>query len=96
MRNYSVLVVDDEVPFLDAIRRCLSAQGFDRVVFSCDPVEAANIIRSEPFFDLCLIDVNMPDMSGDKLLELVKEHSATTECIMISARDDARTALACL
>jgi two-component system response regulator AtoC len=38
----------------------------------------------------------MSGMSGDKLLELIKEHSATSECIMILARDDARTALACL
>jgi len=96
MRNYSVLVVDDEVPFLESIRRCLSAEGFQRMVFLSDPVEAANVIRSDPSFDICLLDVNMPDMSGDKLLELVKGHSATTECIMISARDDARTALECL
>ena len=96
MRNYSVLVVDDEVPFLNGIRRCFSAAGFQRLVFLSDPVEAAKIILSEASFDLCLFDVNMPAMSGDKLLELVKGHSATTECIMISALDDARTALACL
>jgi DNA-binding NtrC family response regulator len=96
MKNYSVLVVDDEVPFLDAIRRCFNTEGFQRMVFLSDPGEAAKIILSEAYFDLCLLDVNMPGMSGDKLLELIKEHNATTECIMISARDDARTALACL
>ncbi len=96
MSNYSVLVVDDEIPFLDSIKRCLGAEGFQRMVFLSNAVEAAKIILSEASFDLCLIDVNMPDMSGDKLLELVKGHSATTECIMVSARDDARTALACL
>ena len=96
MRNYSVLVVDDEVPFLNSIRRCVSAEGFQHLVFLSDPVEAAKIILSEASFDLCLFDVNMPGMSGVKLLELVKGHSATTECIMISAQDDARTALACL
>lgn len=96
MSNYSVLVVDDEIPFLDSIRRCLGAEGFQRMVFLSNAVEAAKTILSEASFDLCLLDVNMPDMSGDKLLELVKGHSATTECIMISARDDARTALACL
>ncbi len=96
MRNYSVLVVDDEVPFLNSIRRCFSAEGFQHLVFLSDPVEAAKIILSEASFDLCLFDVNMPGMTGVKLLELVKGHSATTECIMISAQDDARTALACL
>ena len=96
MRNYSVLVVDDEVPFLNSIRRCFSAERFQHLVFLSDPVEAAEIILSEASFDLCLFDVNMPGMSGAKLLELVKGHSATTECIMISAQDDARTALACL
>ncbi len=96
MRNYSVLVVDDEVTFLNSIRRCLTSEGYQRMVFSSNPVEAAKIILSKAPFDLCLLDLNMPDMSGDKLLELVKEHSATTECIMISARDDARIALACL
>ena len=96
MKNYSVLVVDDEVLFLEGIRRCFSTEGFRHVTYLSDALEASNLILSEVSFDLCLLDVNMLGMSGDKLLELVKEHNATTECIMISARDDAKTALSCL
>lgn len=96
MKSYSVLVVDDEVLFLEGIKSCFSTEGFRRVVYLSDAVEASKIILSEAAFDLCLLDVNMPGMSGEKLLELVKERNVTAECIMISARDDARTALSCL
>ena len=64
MRNYSVLVVDDEVPFLNSIRRCFNAEGFQRLVFLSDPVEAAKIILSEASFDLCLFDADAAGLDG--------------------------------
>jgi hypothetical protein len=37
MKNYSVLVVDDEVLFLEGIKRCFSTEVFQRMVF--DPIQ---------------------------------------------------------
>ena len=83
-------------PFSMVLGAALEPRGFSAWFFYPIRLKQPKTILSEASFDLCLIDVNMPAMSGDKLLELVKGHSATTECIMISALDDARTALACL
>ena len=38
----------------------------------------------------------MPSMSGIELLEAIKTNSPTTECIMVTAVDEARTAIHCL
>ena len=38
----------------------------------------------------------MPKMSGIKLLEVIKTNSPATECIMVSAVDESKTANDCL
>ncbi|MCU0605780.1 MAG: sigma-54 dependent transcriptional regulator, partial [Desulfobacterales bacterium] len=40
--------------------------------------------------------LGMPEMNGQELLDLIKKHSPTTECIMVTAVNDARTAVECL
>ena len=52
--------------------------------------------KSEEAFDLALIDVGMPELDGQGLLETIKKHSPGTECIMVTAVNDARTAVQCL
>jgi len=49
-------------------KRMLEMQGY-RVETKRNPVEALELVRSEPDrFDLIITDMTMPNMTGDKLL----------------------------
>ena len=47
-------------------------------------------------FEVALIDITMPGMDGVQLLEIIKKNQPQIECIMITALDEARTAVDCL
>ncbi len=94
--SHSILVIDDDRDYLDLIRGRLSAAGFASVDILDDPTAAAAAFESRGAFDVALIDLSMPEMDGQQLLDLIKRHSPTTECIMVTAVNDARTAVQCL
>lgn len=43
-----------------------------------------------------MIDMTMPGMGGIELLEVIKNTSPRTECIMVTAVNEARVAVQCL
>ena len=92
----SIIVIDDERDFLESVRRGLIISGFKNVVLEQSPRKAASVFENGGFYDLALIDINMPDMNGIELLEIVKNISPNTECIMVTAVDEARVAVECL
>jgi len=91
-----IIVVDDDHDYLDIIQRGLSAAGFTNIVTEDDPVEAGRRFKKNEPYDIALIDMNMPGLNGIELLELIKNTSPNTECIMITALNEARTAVDCL
>jgi len=95
--NYNILAVDDEQDFLDSIRRGLLTAGFRNVFLESNAKKAAALFeRKETFVDVALIDITMPGMNGVDLLEYIKQNSPETECIMITAVNDAEVAVECL
>ena len=78
-----ILVVDDEVMILQALRRLLSATSFD-VTVAEDPRVAIEIAQQEAF-DVALLDVRMDAMSGIELLERLKALQPELEVVMMTA-----------
>ena len=91
-----IVVVDDERDFLESVSRGLITVGYKSVVIETDPKKAAAVFEQGQPFDIALIDITMPEMSGIELLEIIKSTSPATECIMVTAVDEARTAIQCL
>ncbi len=91
-----IIVVDDDRDYLELAKNRLHAGGFPDVVGLDDAVAAAVHFESNGAFDVALIDVGMPELDGRELLETIKRHSPWTECIMVTAVNDARTAVQCL
>ncbi|HAJ27867.1 MAG TPA: sigma-54-dependent Fis family transcriptional regulator [Syntrophus sp. (in: bacteria)] len=91
-----IIVIDDERDFLESVRRGLIGAGFRRLSLETSPCRAAEAFRRGESFDIALIDVSMPEMDGVSLLEEIKNTSPDTECIMITAVNDARVAVECL
>lgn len=91
-----ILIVDDDWDFLELMKARLSGAGFQHVRIEDDPLKAAAMIQAEEVFDIALIDMTMPEMDGFQLLDLIKNNSPRTECIIITAVNDVRVAVQCL
>jgi two-component system response regulator AtoC len=94
--NNRIIIIDDELDFLQSVKRGLITSGIKNVRIETDPQKAAFSFENGELFDLALIDINMPNLSGIELLDIIKNSSPTTECIMVTALDEARTAVNCL
>lgn len=91
-----IIVVDDEQDFLESVERGLFAAGFREVSLEIKSMEAAALFERGEVFDIALIDITMPGMNGVELLELIKSHSPGTECIMVTAMNEASLAVECI
>ena len=91
-----ILVVDDDRDYLDLIRKGLLAAGFQNVRVEDDPRQAALRFEKDEDFDVAVIDMTMPELNGIELLQIIKNTSPNTECIMVTAVNEARTAVDCL
>ena len=84
-----VLFVDDEPRVLDGLRRMLrSMRDVWDMQFVGSGKEALDIVVNEGVTVL-ITDMQMPDMSGDKLLEAVCKVSPATVRIVLSGQSDA-------
>ena len=77
------LVVDDEPLCLQVVSRLLSNEGV-KVFPATSPLQALEIIRSNPTFALVLSDVVMPEMHGTELVREVARISPETALILMS------------
>lgn len=94
--NNHVVVVDDDRDYLEILGRKLSDLGFKRVRLEDNSVKLAEDVEQGLSFDLALIDMTMPEVDGMALLEKIKANSPSTECIMVTAINEARIAVECL
>jgi DNA-binding NtrC family response regulator len=95
MKN-SIIIIDDEPDFLESVQRGLITSGFKKLKTEINPLEALSLFENGEEFDIALIDITMPGINGIDLLEKIKNTSPETECIMITAVDEARVAVQCL
>lgn len=94
--SYSILLIDDEKEFLSSAKRALITAGFHNITLVSDPTTVAGVLSRNGEFDIAMIDITMPVMDGMEVLALIKNTSPSTECIMVTARDEARIAVECL
>jgi DNA-binding NtrC family response regulator len=91
-----IIVIDDEQDFLDSLRRGLYTSGYQDVQLIQNPKEAAALFERGEIFEVALIDITMPEMTGVELLAAIKSYSPSTECIMVTAVNEAQVAVECL
>src|SRR5258707_457676 len=71
-REQQILLVDDDEDLCEAARIGLERHGY-RVAGFCDPIAArAAFERSPEIWDLVITDLNMPNLSGLELIQIVK------------------------
>jgi two-component system, NtrC family, response regulator AtoC len=91
-KKYNLLVVDDEV----ALRQLLEAELSDADEFmvdlAADGGEAINRIQAK-VYDVILLDIRMPRVTGIDVLKFVQEYSPTTQVIILTNYADIKTAI---
>jgi len=89
-----ILIVDDEPNIRESMKRLFALEGIDSVTAS-DGLEAAALLKDQGF-DAIVLDLKMPGMGGQELLEWVRAEGIRSPVIMISALGDVRDAVTAL
>lgn len=82
--SIKVLLVDDEVDFVDALAERLEIRGLS-VSRAYDGNKALALVHDEPF-DVVVLDVEMPGKSGNEVLAVIKEKQPLVEVIMLTGK----------
>jgi putative two-component system response regulator len=90
----SVLVVDDEEPIRNALKRFLSQQHYE-VSAAATGAEALDALRRQKVACV-LLDVRLPDANGVDLVAKVLEHEPHAAILMLTAVNDAASAALCM
>ena len=92
MESMKILVVDDEAPVRDMIKKGLSQMGGYHVEVAKNGLEAIEKIEKD-VFDLVLTDLKMPEMDGLELLKTLKGIRPEVMVILITAYGSIETAV---
>ena len=92
MVKTSVLLVDDEVPFVAALARRLSKRGID-IVTAFSAQEALAELERNPDIEIVVLDIKMPDMDGLKALDEIKRGYPSIEVIMLTGHSTVDSAI---
>lgn len=87
-----VMLVDDEVPFVDTMTRRLSKRGFE-ILQAYSGSEALQGLAKNPKVDVVILDVKMPGMDGIETLREVKKAFPLVEVIMLTGHATVETAI---
>ena len=91
--SINILLVDDEVKFLQTISERLSLKGFNVTTAASgdDAIKAAEKGR----FDVAVVDLQMPGMDGAQLLKILKQNHKFLEIIMLTGHATLDSAVEC-
>ena len=86
-----MLIVDDDEDLLDLLKQGFLRRGM-KVVSTGKPAEALALVEQQRF-DVALVDLHLPEMTGIELLMRLKETSPELEVIMLTAHGSLETAV---
>jgi two-component system OmpR family response regulator len=90
-RRPKILIVDDSEVVCESVSMILEPRGFDVVMLTSLFTFVQTLSTEKP--DLALVDVSMPALSGDKLIEIANKHRES-RCPMVLFSDRAVEELA--
>ncbi|MBI5571649.1 MAG: response regulator [Desulfomonile tiedjei] len=88
----NVLIVDDEERFRHTMRKLLTVRGLDPTTAGSGK-EALELLRTHSY-DVAIVDVRMPEMTGVELLAAMKKIDPQIEVIVLTGYASVDTAKA--
>jgi two-component system NtrC family response regulator len=92
-KKIKLLIVDDEVQFLDSISKRLELRGFE-VTKATNGAEAIELARNQKF-DLALVDLKIPGLDGKQVLEILKSEHKFIEVTILTGHGSLDSAVEC-
>ena len=91
MEEFKVLIVDDEVDFLETIVKRLRARDIEASGVESGYLALEALDSSPP--DVVILDVRMPGMDGIETLREIKKKKPLTEVIMLTGHASVETGI---
>jgi diguanylate cyclase (GGDEF)-like protein len=88
-----ILVIDDSETFLIYMRNLLLREGA-LVETATSGRSGLGKYRSDPAFDMILLDLVLPDMNGLQVLEEIRKNDERIPIVMLTGKGDIKSALA--
>jgi twitching motility two-component system response regulator PilG len=87
MARKRILAVDDDATALGALRQILAQKGYD-VTTAPNGQDALDLLAADPAFDLVILDVAMPGMTGYEVCRSIRQDPRTqdTPVIFLTAK----------
>ena len=85
-----LLLVDDEIGYLEVLSKRLTRRGF-RVTTASSGTEAIRALRQWEF-DLAVVDLKMEDMDGIEVLKVFKKMDPSLRVVMLTGHGSERAA----
>jgi len=93
--QFSILLVDDEPAWLRSVSLTLARAGISNVLTCSDSREVPEILAGGGV-RLVLLDLTMPHLTGEALLELIAERHPEILAIVVSGMNQIETAVRCM
>ena len=78
-----IMLVDDEVPFVETMTKRLSARNIETIV-AFTGEEGLEKLKTNQNLDVIILDIKMPGIDGMETLKKIKEVSPLTEVILLT------------
>ena len=94
--SFGVLLVDDEQPWLRSLSLTLEGPGGITNLLQCADSREVMTILGQHDIGLVLLDLTMPYLSGDELLEQIISEYPQIRVIILSGMNQLETAVSCM
>ena len=89
----TILIVEDDVNINEMLKVALQKEGYSCIQAFSGTEGRLVLSQEEP--DLVLLDLMLPGMSGETLLEEIRQTKRAVPVIVLSARDEMDSRLTC-
>jgi len=88
----NILLVDDELPFIEALKKRLEKRDLS-INYACSGREALDFLKKRNDIEVAILDVKMPEMGGIETLTKIKAYHPLVEVIMLTGHATVETAI---
>ena len=92
--NKELLIVDDDLPFIDRLSRSMEKKGFEVESYS-DYTSSVKRVK-EKKFNFAIVDMRLGDGSGLELIKLINSISPETRSLLLTGYGNIATAVAAI
>jgi len=84
-KKFNILIVDDEKEFIILFKTLLSLKGINNIKSTNKAFSALELIKKEKF-DVIFLDMILPEMNGEQLLNEIRKINVDVPIVFISGK----------